>query len=627
MTSPALVKSSEDKMALIVDDNIKLAKKIKKLESTVSHMRMLEMKKSMPPSYLNQAKVKSFSEHLIDENMDLDTWNALVQDNLDRGVSGDNFRQVPMKALKKSFQDAGHYERIRNKIKSNPEFIALQKAQENGDYEEYESMAKSVLGDSSSSGEAGSYQAFLQENLSDRVIRIILENADTQAMECISTAITPSINPEHPRLRSTGSGYGKGTLGFGEGKTPLFGGGQIMDRVAKTLVQRGVRASVTELLIANKRKIVSYDPLNFERELRIIERNLSINHLLIYGDDQINKNGTEVQEMSGILQQLEASTFNASNVHDWDNQAITEANDAPDLFRHAAETLIKVGKIPGGSITGRFSVLLDYGVANQFSRLFDEKQRVNIDNLNVAASRYGQGFSGFVTDLGIFNFKRTRTLELVNGNHWTPAGEESKQAITWPSPAVTAVVTVGGGAVGGVTKFLPVAGIGDYKYYVTAVNDHGESDVSAVVTHTAAVPAGTSKMVISIPYDAVFAGGLVGGETISPCRYFIIYRANAGETDTTLMKPIAKVPINGVSTTTYDDFNQRIPGTTDMFFISHDPLDVAHTSLIPPKEIPIFDPALATSHIWSIYDIGNTTVWAPERLYCIRNVPSSVPAP
>jgi len=623
MESPAIHKTEAQVIEGLVESQIVLTKKLKKMEGAVSHMKMMELKKSAPPSYLNTAKIKSFNEHLAEDyGMNLSDWNDYVQDNLDRGRVDAN---VPLKSLRKSLYDARRYEQEREKMRGSSDFIAMRKAQESGDHEGFEAMAKSVLGGPNSSGEAGSYQAFLQENLSDAVIEIILDSADCQATECISTAITPSINPEFPRLKSTGVGYGKHTLGFNEGGTPIAGGGQVQDRVAKTLVQRGIKALVTELLIANKKKIVSYDPLNAERRLRIIERNLQINHLLIYGSDQINKNGTEVQEMSGILEQMENSGSTAiTNIHDWNGQGITEANSAPDLFRAAAETLIKVGKIPGGSITGKFSCLLDYGVANQFSRLFDATQRVNIDRLNTLSTQYGQGFSGVVTDLGIFNFKRTRTLELVNGNSWTPAGEESKNAIIWPAVTPTAVATASAGEqVGGVAKSLPA---GTYSYKVSVVNDHGESDVSASFLNGVAVSA-SEKNVISIAYDSAFAGGNVNGYTVSPARYFILYRADAGQTADAEHFPIAKIPINGTSTTTYSDYNQKMPNRTDMFFISNNPLDVAHTSLIPPKEIPIFDPSKATSHIWSIYDIANLTLWAPERVYVVRNLPSSVQAP
>ncbi|MCK5616374.1 hypothetical protein KAR91_81685, partial [Candidatus Pacearchaeota archaeon] len=113
----------------------------------------------------------------------------------------------------------------------------------------------------------------------------------------------------------------------------------------------------------------------------------------------------------------------------------------------------------------------------------------------------------------------------------------------------------------------------------------------------------------------------VAGETVTPARFFIIYRANSGETADSQFSAIAKVPINGVSTTTYVDYNQKIPGTTDMFFICNNPLDISHISLTPSYEIPLYDIAAGSTRQWMIMNIGTLAMWAPQRNFLVKNVP------
>lgn len=625
-TSAAIHQSDASKLEVSLLQQADLLKDMKKLSAKVSVLQAEKMAKSLPKTFLNEASVKSFDEHLRERGRTFEQHQDEIAMKMD---AGGHPNSVAYEAMSKTLADSNVKEKSLKLLRSAPEFKNLRKSMINGTTSdvkkaesEFTAMAKSVLGGPNSGGEAGSSQAFLQENLSDIVLKIILNSADAQMTQSISTAITSSINPEVPVLESTGSGYGKGTLGFLEGATPIFGGGSIKTRIAKTLVQRGVKASVTEMLKANRGKLAGFDPLMAEREERMIERNLMINHLLIYGDDQINKNGTEIQEMSGFVQQLENSAYAGSNIRDFNGVALTEPNGAIDMFREAAEQLIKIGLLQGGTITGKYTVLMDYGVANQLSKIIDDKQRVLIGDIKQLATQYGQQFTGINTDLGIFRFKRTRTLELVQNNTWTATAKVSQHAITWPGSLTTAVAQAANGTVvpkDGI-KALPV---GTYHYRVSVVNDHGESDISAAFNNAVAVAA-NQEMLVTLADDAAFAGGTVGGFVVSPARYFILYRGIAGAGDVQAnMYPIAKIPYTG-GATTFDDFDQKVAGTTDILFISNDPMDIAHTSLIPPKEIPIYDPSLATSTIWSIYDIANLTMWAPQRQFLWKNVPGGV---
>jgi hypothetical protein len=639
-TTKSVEKQLEENQAAMVLMQKSVAAAVKDSANTKTKLLQLEasqQKGSMPRAFLGPLKpfVKSFDEH-IEEDADragvtyqqaYDRHMDLAQESLSQKM-GHGFKKPQVHGMAKSFSQRTQ---MMDTAKATlPQFKELQKSfgTEGG----YDKLVKSILGDSGDPNAPGTWFNFLEENLSRIIQRIMLENVDATALRTIPTSITSNIIPEIPQLLSSGGGYGKGTLGFEEGKTPQFGGGQLMDRVVKTLTQRGIRAAVTELLIANRQKLVDQNPLALERELRILEFNLSMNTDLLYGDDNIHQDaGDNPLEVSGFVQQIEdASTGFRDHVWDWDGTAFDETTNNPlNIFREVAERLVVDGHIPGGMITGRYSVLMDYGVANNISTVIDSKQRLLINEYAQTALIYGQAFSGFATDLGVFKFERSKTLFLTENDTWTLDDNVSPKAIisTLAGATLKAVPTSTSSEkedAGQPNKAdLPT---GAYRYRVSVVNDQGESNISdAFVTttdgSTPADIAATQTAVISIPYESEFAGGLVASETVTPARYFLIYRANADEVTDSQMSCIAKVAINGTSTTTYVDWNQKIPKTTDMFFISNAPLDIAHCSLTPSFEIPLYDPNLGTTRQWQIMNIGGLCMWAPVRQFLVKNVP------
>lgn len=623
----------EEQMALMkksVEEAVRY--KVAALEGKISTLEANQRRASLPPNFLGPMKpfVKSFDEHLEEEavlgNMTFDQAYERHMELAAESISKTKYTGV-RPSLAGMSKSLGTLQRTRIEASVfRTEYDAMQKSFNDDPHAAWEKMSKSILGDSGTPGAPGAWYNFLEENLSRYIQRIMLSNEDATALMSIPTAITSSIVPEVPRLKTYGVGYGKHTMGFPEGWTAKYGGSQLMDRLTNTLVQRGIRAAATEMLLANKQKIVDRNPLALERELRTLEFNLGKNHGLLHGNPNINKNGSVVLEVSGMKYQMEDATDGyPDHVIDWNGVAFDATTNNPlKIFREVAEKLIVNGHLPGGVITGKYSVLMDYGVANHISTVVDEKQRVMIEKYEQAAMYYGQAFTGVVTDLGTFRFKRSKTLHLTANDSWTPDDDVSNNAIAWPAIAPTAIAE----AQTTEPKAVPV---GNYRYRFTVVNDHGESDVSdAIVTTsegTTPDPVGASEIItVSIPYDAAFAGGTVGGYEVSPARYFNIYRGNAGEDADTeandkLMSCIAQVPINGTSTTVYTDYNQKIPRTTDMFFISNNPMDIAHISLVPAFEIPLYDIDRGSTRQWMIMDIAGLAVWAPQRNFIVTNVP------
>lgn len=633
-TTKTVEKQLEENLAVMKkgwNENYKI--QVGALQNRITTLEATQRKADIPPNFIVKNLAKSFDDHLAEWYPGIPARKALEMHYEHANTSLNNFSS-----------GGGDRPATGQMQKSMNEFASFQgtKSSYSGKYNdlkksfgtsEYEALSKSFLGGAGDPGAPGAWFSFLEENLSRYIQRIILENADTTALQSIPTSITSNIIPELGRLKSSGVGYGKHTMGLSkEGGTFQFGGGQLMDRLTNNLVQRGIKASVTELLLGNKQKLIDRNPLELERELRVLEFNLGMNHNLLYGNDQIHKTGTTINEVAGFEQQItDATTGYPDHILDWDNVALTAsgAGNPLNIFRQVAENLVVNGHIPGGAITGRYSVLIDYGVSNNISTVVDDKQRLLLDKYENAAIQYGQQFTGFVTDLGTFQFKRSKTLDLTAGDTWTLDDDVPPTAIisVLAGATLSAIpqATAGEKAAAGFPSKndLPT---GNYTYHVSVVNDQAESNISDafVTTTNGTVPAAvasTQAVEISIPYDAAFAGGVVAGETVTPARYFLIYRGNAEETTDAEMSCIAKVPINGTSTTTYVDWNQRIPGTAPMFFIPNDPMDMAHCSLTPTYEVPFYDSALGTTRQWQIMNIGGLCMWAPVRCYLVNNVP------
>ncbi|UCE67403.1 MAG: hypothetical protein JSU85_05145, partial [Candidatus Zixiibacteriota bacterium] len=490
-----------------IDENLETLKKsvnetmriqLGQMQRKIDLLEANQQKAQIPGTFMGPAEpwVKSFDKHLEEDGRTLAEHLELVAESLNNATF--TGLQPAITSMQKSLSTR----QLTTKTRCNyqKQYQDLRKSFGN-DKNRYIEMAKSILGDSGTPGEPGAWYYFLEENLSRYIQRIMLENDDATALKTIPTSITPSIVPEMGRLKNSGVGYGKHTTGFKEGRTAVFGGSQTMDRIVNNLVQRGVRCAVTQLLLANRQKLLNNNPLALQRELRALECNRANNHHLLYGDPNINKDGNTVLEMEGMLSQMkDANKGYPDHIWDWDGQVFDENNSPLDLFRKVAEDLIINGFITGGTITGKYNVLMDFGVANYISRFIDDKQRILVEPYEKAALMYGQAFAGFVTDLGVFRFQRSRTLHLTANDTWTQADDVSNHAIAFPAIQVDAIPQ----SQVNEPKSMPV---GNYRYRVSVVNDHGESDISdAFVTTSdgsAPVAVGADEVVeITIPWNA-----------------------------------------------------------------------------------------------------------------------------
>lgn len=133
------------------------------------------------------------------------------------------------------------------------------------------------------------------------------------------------------------------------------------------------------------------------------------------------------------------------------------------------------------------------------------------------------------------------------------------------------------GTAGGSTG-LPA---GTYTYYVTSVNEKGESPASASASQAAA--AGDQITVTITP---------PGSGTV---RYFNVYRGNAGQ-PASACKFIGRVALGSGATTAFTDLNNRLPGHSVAFLVQNDTMEIKELAPFSRMKLAVTDLSLPEAH-------------------------------
>lgn len=165
------------------------------------------------------------------------------------------------------------------------------------------------------------------------------------------------------------------------------------------------------------------------------------------------------------------------------------------------------------------------------------------------------------------------------------------------SPAAPGTVTP---TVGAGTSSLA---IGTYYYYVSAVNELGESPVSAVVTAT--TTALGDQVSLSIP-------------STTNARYFNVYRTNANAPAATA-KFIGRVASAGAAATTFVDLGNKKPGSSTGFLVQKDTMGIKELAPYSRMKLAVTDLSLPEAH----FRFCSLAVYQPRKNTLLTNVTGS----
>lgn len=272
------------------------------------------------------------------------------------------------------------------------------------------------------------------------------------------------------------------------------------------------------------------------------------------------------KSFSGIRQQIE-SLGSADHVIDMRGAALDDI--AP--IAKASETVFGYGNF--GTLTDLY---MPPSVQTDLNQSLDPAFRVALDNTpnsiaygtHVRAIQTSYGAIATRNDVFIRDEKMQKPFEIRNATHAQAA--VANAAI---KPAAMTAVSAAGDA----SSQWAAAHAGSYVYFVTGINQKGESQVTAAIGGAVTVAAG-QKVTVTITASA---GASETG--------YVIYRGRKnGTANLTDVREMVRVP-RTANSTVYVDNNQNIPGSTCSYALNLSPADhaIAWRQYLPMMKIPM----------------------------------------
>lgn len=176
--------------------------------------------------------------------------------------------------------------------------------------------------------------------------------------------------------------------------------------------------------------------------------------------------------------------------------------------------------------------------------------------------------------------------------------------VTGPTKPVSVTVTVSGAALAGSQWTAAYAG-GNYYYAVAGMNASGlESTLTYSAAVSGVITSGATSLVIAPPGAA-------------DATAFRVYRSGlglsvAGSNNPIYFRYIGDLAANGSSNVTFIDNNSIIPGSTSIFLLDMDPIDLAidFRTLLPLVRVELFASNLFMP--WAVAMIGAVRLRIPK---------------
>jgi hypothetical protein len=287
----------------------------------------------------------------------------------------------------------------------------------------------------------------------------------------------------------------------------------------------------------------------------------SIEFSLFEGNDLVMP-----KSFAGLRQQMEELN-SADHIIDMRGEPM---NDISPIAR-AAETVFGYGNF--GKITDLY---LPPSVQTDLNISLDPAFRVALDNTpnsisygtHVRAIQTSYGAIATKNDVFIRDEKMQKPFETRNALHATRAVANA----SFKPAAMTAVA-----AAGDATSQWAAGQAGTYVYFVTGINEKGETQTTAATGGAVTVAAG-NKVTLTITASA--AGTETG---------YVIYRGRKnGTAALSDVREMTKIAKTGASTVHVDN-NQDIPGSTSSYALNLSPVDhaIAWRQYLPMMKIPM----------------------------------------
>lgn len=273
------------------------------------------------------------------------------------------------------------------------------------------------------------------------------------------------------------------------------------------------------------------------------------------------------KSFAGIKQQIQ-SLDSADHVIDMRASALNSI----DPIATAAATVFGFGNF--GTLTDLFmppSVQTDLNLKLDpaFRVLLSEQQQSTVLGTHVSGIQTSYGAIKTKSDVFIRDQKLQIPFELRNAAHAAVATAN----VAFQPAAFSAVANTSGGS----DSYWETAQAGAYVYWVTGINNKGETAAITATEGAVTVAAGGS---VTLTITASASGSETG---------YVIYRGRMnGTTALSDVREMTRVAKSG-STTTYTDLNREIPGTTNAYALNLNPADhaISWRQFLPMMKIPM----------------------------------------
>lgn len=229
-------------------------------------------------------------------------------------------------------------------------------------------------------------------------------------------------------------------------------------------------------------------------------------------------------------------------------------------------------------------LLVDPLVLSAYNKIVFSKDRVNYPGAVVSAT--GADLSGQNTTGGLIKIEASRFL----------SGKFKPQRARSTSPGAPTIALAQAASS---TTFTSGQA---YVYYVTSVNELGESPASASSTATIAANGNLVNVTITPP----------GSGTV---RYFNVYRSGAGGSTSTA-RFIGRVANSGAATTVFKDLGNKLPGFVTGFLVQGDTMEIKELAPYSRLKLAISDLSIPEAH----YRFCCLAVMEPRKNVLIDNL-------
>lgn len=438
------------------------------------------------------------------------------------------------------------------------------------------------------------------ENLDTTMTSVLFQEDHLKLLNAIPRV--PAKQIVFQWLRRISYGTQRNNRGFKEGGVPT-GGVSSWRRGTGTVKYLGVRRGYTHQMVMVGQQGGSFvDPVVDENRAGTLELLGGLERDVNFGQSVIGDGSNNIVNYDGLYTQLANSSFANVNIIDKQNQPI----DFEDL-ENIGQQFVTRGKLFNFNNIRSF---FNPQALSDLAKLKLQAERRLLNDMTVGY-RPGVPLEGFRTQHGYLPFEESIFMDPVEdgGVQVNDQGVAIGDSGAPASPVITSATP---SATGG---NMPS---GAYYYFISAINDSGESLTTASGLVTVVGPTGSVAIVIAA------TAGATG---------YRIYRGtvnSATDPSVALIATVAAGAPLGIATVgtagsgaTVTDTNSVIPGTTQAIIGNFAEEDMALAQLAPLIKFPLAVVSTTQEFLLILYHVP--LLKAPERLIWIKNIGRRLP--